>query len=267
MRITIRHVTTYDYPQAASHAVLALRLTPVDLPGQRVEGWRIEAPGMDPDCNYVDAFGNAVHLAAAPAGHGRLRIAAAGTVETADRGGIVGWTREAASREVFLRSTAATAADAAIGRLAQGCRAEGRLATMHALMAAVHAAVAYRADATDARTTASAALAAGAGVCQDHAHVMIAAARSLGIPARYVTGYLLLEDGGRASAHHAWMEAEIETLGWVGFDAANDLCPTERYVRLACGLDAAAAAPIRGVRRGGAGDAMAVEVLVEGAGD
>ena len=102
--------------------------------------------------------------------------------------------------------------------------------------------------AAPARTPSAAeALADGKGVCQDHAHIFIAAARTLGVPARYVTGYLLMhagdersrrERGARAcsdpaEAHHAWAEAWVESLGWVGFDVANRICPTERYVRLA----------------------------------
>lgn len=267
MRIHIRHVTTYEYGDLATQGVLALRLTPLDGPGQRVLDWKVEVSGEAPACAYTDAFGNTVHLGAAHGGHHELAIVAGGTVETRDCGGVAGMTGEAVMREIFLRATPSTTADAAIVALANAARAETRLATMHALMGAVHAAVAYTPDSTDSRTTAAEALAVGRGVCQDHAHVMLAAARSLGIPARYVTGYLLLEDGAAAAAHHAWVEADIETLGWVGFDAANDLCPTERYIRLASGLDAQSAAPIRGVRRGGAGHSLHVDVTVTQSGD
>lgn len=261
MRITIRHHTTHRYGATASQAVLALRLTPPSGPGQRVLDWRIEGPGLASGCSYTDAFGNLVHLATAHAGHETLEIVATGVVETVDTGGVAGRTGEAATPEVFLTATAATMPDAAITALAEAARGESRLASLHALMQAVHDAISYRPETTHSRTTAAEALAAGQGVCQDHAHVMLAAARVLGIPARYVTGYLLLEAAGPAAAHHAWIEAEVDGLGWVGFDAANNLCPTERYVRLTTGVDAAGAAPIRGVRRGGSGDRM--EVVVE----
>ena len=112
--------------------------------------------------------------------------------------------------------------------------------------------VAYEVGVTNTHTTAADALKDGRGVCQDHAHVFISAARSLGIPARYVSGYLLAGTGDEPSdANHAWAEAWLDGLGWVGFDPANGVCPTDRYVRLASGLDAAFAAPIRGTRRGG----------------
>jgi transglutaminase-like putative cysteine protease len=123
--------------------------------------------------------------------------------------------------------------------------------------------VEYVPGATGAHTGAAEALGDGKGVCQDHAHIFISAARTLGIPARYVTGYLVLDDPGPAPAHHAWAEAYVEALGWVGFDVANRICPTERYVRLACGLDAGYTAPVVGSRRGGSGESLNVCVAVQ----
>ena len=111
-------------------------------------------------------------------------------------------------------------------------------------------------------TSAAEAFEAGQGVCQDHAHIFIAATRKLDIPARYVTGYLHVEGESAAVANHAWAEACVASLGWVGFDPANHICPTERYVRLACGFDAASAAPITGTRRGGGAEELRVDVIV-----
>jgi transglutaminase-like putative cysteine protease len=92
----------------------------------------------------------------------------------------------------------------------------------------------------------------------------VTVARHLGIPARYVTGYLVTGVGASSSAAHAWAEFLVPDLGWVGFDAANGQCPTEHYVRVASGLDAASVAPVRGTRRGGSGpEHMRVEVRVE----
>jgi transglutaminase-like putative cysteine protease len=116
---------------------------------------------------------------------------------------------------------------------------------MHALCTAVRDAIEYRSGATTSQTTAAQALKQGAGVCQDHAHVFIAAARTLNVPARYVVGYLLAVDTALTETH-AWAEAHLSDIGWVGFDPANGICPTDRYVRLGCGLDSADAAPIRG---------------------
>jgi transglutaminase-like putative cysteine protease len=164
---------------------------------------------------------------------------------------------------VFLRVTKPTAANAALRGLADksfaGC---GVLDGLHALMAEIHGRVAYETGATHAHTTAAEAFADGRGVCQDHAHIFVAAARAAGIPSRYVTGYLATGEGASSTAAHAWAEALVPDLGWVGFDPANAKCPTEAYVRVAAGLDAAAVAPVRGLRRGGKAERMRVAVRV-----
>jgi len=134
---------------------------------------------------------------------------------------------------------------------------------LHEIMNQIRSRIAYEIGVTHAHTTAAEALADGKGVCQDHAHVFISAARTLGIPARYITGYLLMNDAHPSAAHHAWAEAWIDPLGWVAFDSANRVCPTDRYVRLAAGLDAGYAAPIIGSRRGGASEKLEVSVAVQ----
>lgn len=262
MRIAITHISEYSYDGPPAPTVQALRLTPAPVKGQTVLSWKIEAPGYATACSYTDGFGNRVDLVSAPGDLSLVRVVAEGEVETTDTGGVVGWTGEAVAPGAFLRVSPVTALSPEIEALAETVRKADRLSTLHALMEAVHERVAYVGDSTDAHTTAAAAFLEGRGVCQDHAHIFITAARSLGIPARYVTGYLLLEDGAGAAAHHAWAEALVEDIGWVGFDAANNLCPTEYYVRLGAGLDAASAAPIRGVRRGAGGESLKVDVAV-----
>jgi transglutaminase-like putative cysteine protease len=270
MRIEIVHTSTYRYEGPIAHAVQALRLTPPPCNGQTLLSWRIEAPGIDTATGYVDGFGNRVDLAASRLATDTLRVVAAGVVETRDIGGVVGVTQEAVSAGVFLRQTPASGASRTMADLAASVVQGTPLSSMHALMEAVHERVEYDIAATHAATTAAQAFDAGRGVCQDHAHILIGLARSIGIPARYVTGYLVLDDAGdgavrdAAAAHHAWAEAMIPDLGWVGFDPANCMCPTERYVRLTSGLDAASAAPIRGVRRGLGRESLVVEVSVTG---
>jgi transglutaminase-like putative cysteine protease len=210
---------------------------------------------------YTDAFGNLVELVASHGPVEDVTITAQGVVETADTAGVVGFPSEAVVPAVCLRETPLTAPDDAIRAFAQTCRRDGALATLHAILDGLHAEVAYDTTATDSLTPAAAAFARRRGVCQDHAHVFIAAARTLALPARYVTGYLLT-DQDDAVAHHAWAEAFVPDLGWVGFDAANGQCPTARYVRLAVGLDAPLAAPVRGMRQGAASETLQVSVEV-----
>jgi transglutaminase-like putative cysteine protease len=102
------------------------------------------------------------------------------------------------------------------------------------------------------------------GVCRDLTHIFIAAARCLGIPARYIAGYLQLADGTvEQEAGHAWAEAFVPDLGWVGFDAANGVSPTDAYVRVAVGLDSLGAAPVRGTRYGAGGESLHVAIMVD----
>jgi transglutaminase-like putative cysteine protease len=267
MLIEIRHTTTYTYETPARYAVQSLRLTPPTFDGQDVLSWSISAPGFEKHVSYRDGFGNKVHLAALSAVHDGMTIEASGIVETEDRYGIVRGLDEIAPRRVFLRETPRTAPDKAIRDLARSV-SNGKIPTdtldcMHAVMRAVRDAVDYEIGATNDQTTAAEALAAGKGVCQDHAHVFISAARIIGIPARYVNGYFLSGTLAPSEAAHAWAEAWIDGLGWVGFDPANNMCPTERYVRLAWGFDAASASPIRGTQRGGENEALDVTVEVE----
>jgi transglutaminase-like putative cysteine protease len=262
MRFTIRHATHYSYDVRGSFAVQRLRLTPADNRAQTVRSWKVEADGIDHAAEYVDGFGNRVHLITHCKPYDELTIVASGEVETSDTGGMVGDLGEVANSRLFLRPTPLTRSSPLIDRLADELRQANPLDRLHLLMEAIATRVEYDTDATHPGTSAAEAFAAGQGVCQDHAHIFIAATRRLGIPARYVTGYLHVEGEPNEVAHHAWAEACVPDLGWVGFDPANHICPTERYVRLACGFDAPSAAPISGTRRGGGKEILAVDVVV-----
>ncbi len=162
-----------------------------------------------------------------------------------------------------MRGTPLTEPDDALRALAH--EVEGiadPLARLHRLMELVRARIDYVAGKTTVTTTAAEALAKGSGVCQDHAHVFATVARLLGVPARYVSGYFLQDSAETATAGHAWAEAHVDGFGWIGFDAANNICPTEAYVRVAIGLDYGEAAPVRGIRRGDAGEELVVAVDV-----
>ena len=262
MRFSIRHSTHYRYDTSGSQAVQRLRLTPSDNRAQRVLSWSIAAEGLENAAEYTDGFGNRVHLITHSRPYDELTITAEGEVETFDTGGVIGDTLEIANPQIFLRSTPFTRSSAEIDEMADGLAGRRMLDRLHLLLEAIATRVAYVTDSTNAMTSAVQAFEAGQGVCQDHAHIFIAATRKLGIPARYVTGYLHVEGEERAVANHAWAEAHVPDLGWVGFDPANHICPTERYVRLACGFDAASAAPISGTRRGGGNETLDVDVMV-----
>ena len=263
MLITVRHVTRYTYAEPVSYAVQRLRLTPAPFAAQRIVNWRIQLPASAKSLQFKDGFGNAVDLVTINARHQELVIEAGGTVETMDASGVVAGLAKSLPPRVFLKETEQTRPDSNIRDLALSTSGNDTLNRLHALAGAVRDRVEYVAGITDAHTSAAEALADGKGVCQDHAHIFIAGARTLAIPARYVTGYLIIDDDEPADAHHAWAEAWVDTLGWVGFDVANRICPTDRYVRLATGLDAGYAAPVVGSRRGGADEKLEVSVAVQ----
>jgi transglutaminase-like putative cysteine protease len=264
MRLSVRHETHYEYGSELSYSVQRLFLTPRSFASQKVEHWRIEAPGIDGALQYEDGFGNIVHLVTTQDLMNPFSIVAEGVVDVSDAAGVVRGLSCAAPEAVFLRQSKATLPSDAMKSLARKAMGTGQdmLASLHGLMAAVHGAVAYESGVTHAHTTAAEAFADGRGVCQDHAHILIGLARQYGIPARYVTGYLVTGEGASSTAAHAWAEALVPNLGWVGFDAANGKCPTDHYVRVAAGLDAAGVTPVRGSRRGGIDERLRVEVRV-----
>lgn len=250
MLLSVRHRTHYHYQPAASRVGLRLRLYPSRFDGQHVREWSVSVNGSDCPQLLTDGFGDGVGLWHHHGSCESVEIVAGGVVETTDKAGVIDRPPRRPPPAIFLRETPLTVPDDAIRALADGLPQGAQLERMHLLSEAVRAAIDYRANVTTSETTAAEALAAGAGVCQDHAHVFIAAARSVGTPARYVAGFMLAGADDEAMEDnvetHAWAEAHIEDLGWVGFDPSISVSPTERYIRLACGLDAHQAAPIRG---------------------
>jgi transglutaminase-like putative cysteine protease len=267
MRIRISHATTYRYDTPPKSVTQALRLTPRNHDGQYVVNWRID---LSQDCELrpqEDAFGNLVHTFTADGPFDELSISVEGLVETQDMHGVVRGTLERFPPSMFLRETQLTQSDPAIVEFAERTRAASKGSTLdllHALMTGLNQEIKFDTDPTHAATTASEAFALKRGVCQDLTHVFISAARVLGIPARYIGGHFYRTDGVVSQeAGHAWAEAFVDDLGWVGFDPTNGISPTDQHVRVAAGLDYLGAAPVRGTRYGGGGETLSVAVRVE----
>lgn len=263
MRIRIDHSTRYAYARPARFIVQMLRLTPKSCEGQQVRDWRIET---DVDARLrrsEDAFGNIVHSLYTERPTDDLTIRVTGEVSTVDTGGVIRGQNEKLAPAVYLRETRLTRADGDMTAFASEVGPGAALDRMHRLMGAIHQAVAFEIGATSATHSAVEAFALRRGVCQDHAQIFIACARSMGVPARYVSGHLNRSDGRHdQDAAHAWAEAWIDDLGWVGFDPANGVCPTDHYVRVAIGLDALGATPIRGTSYGGGVESLTVALHV-----
>ena len=263
MRLSIRHVTAYEYDAPVGWGLQQLRLTPKATGAQRVLSWDIAVEGGRRELSFEDQHRNHVDLVSFEPEATRLVVTAQGEVEVDDRAGIVGPHGGFAPLWLFQGTTPRTAPGPGCERLVAAVSGEERmLLRLHDLSAAVAEAVVWTEGTGGVARGAEEAIAAGTGVCQDQAHVLIACARAMGVPARYVSGYLRLDGQDEAAATHAWAEAWLPDLGWVGFDVANAMSPDDRYVRVATGLDYAEAAPVSGTRRKQGGERLSVTVSV-----
>jgi len=263
MRLKISHSTEYHYDAPLTYALQRLRLFPKSGPIQTVLEWALSIEGAREEVRYDDSFGNDTRLLSIEGAPHRIEITASGVVDTIDTSGVFGAHRGLAPLWLFRQPTDLSEAGPGVAALLETVGEGSGIDRLHELMRLVRERVAYTIGATSAVTTAEEALAKGQGVCQDHAHIFIAAARRLGFPARYVSGYLRLDAADEQTASHAWAEAHVEGLGWVGFDSSNGISPDERYVRVACGRDYRDAMPVMGIRLGHAEEQLAVRITVE----
>jgi transglutaminase-like putative cysteine protease len=267
MHLRIAHRIVHRYDPPATGVIQVLRLTPRNHEGQYIIGWRIDV-SADARLNaHEDAFGNLTHVFTADGPFEELSVEVDGEVETQSTNGVVRGTVERFPPSLFLRDTPLTQPDSGIRDFALDVRAANSgdiLAELHAILDRLHDETICESDASQpAATTAAEAFARKRGVTSDLTHIFIGAAHSLQIPARYVAGYLCTEGDAAQESGHAWAEAFVPDLGWVGFDPVNGVCPTDAHVRIAIGLDALGAAPVRGTRYGPGGETLAVAIKVD----
>jgi transglutaminase-like putative cysteine protease len=270
MRINIAHETLYRYDRPATGVIQTLRLSPRNHDGQYVTRWRIEASVDSRLDQHEDAFGNIIHVFTADGPFNELKITVEGEVDTQETNGVVRGAIERFPPSMYLRETALTAPDEAIlgfAREARQTAGSDALAILHLITHRLNTEIVYDVNPTGTTTTAAETFQLRRGVCQDLAHIFIAAARSLDIPARYIGGHFRRNDGViTQEAGHAWAEAFVPELGWVAFDPTNGICATEAHVRVAVGLDYLGAAPVRGSRSGGGTETLSVAVHIDQAG-
>lgn len=262
MRIAIDHRTRYRFSEPQARLVQMLRLTPCDTRDQTVVSWMI---GVDCDARMRDAtdgFGNFVTMLYAEGPIEAIDITVTGEVLTSDTDGVVHGSIEPLPPMLYMRTTQRTTLGDGLPVFAAESVAGARdtLDRMHRLNAALHARFPCVPDAPDTGLTAAEAFGRGKATSRDVAQIFLAAARSLEVPARYVSGYF--RDGEAHSAPHAWVEAHVEGLGWVGFDPVTGLSPDDSYVRVAVGLDALGAASIAGTRIGRGDEELDVDLRV-----
>lgn len=263
MRLKITHTTRYHYDEPVAYALQRLRLVPLDGPGQDVKKWELDIEGATQEVRFIDQFGNDTRLVSVSGDPHMISVEARGEIETKDTAGVIGHHRGFAPLWLFLRQTDLTDPGEGTAELLGAMPAQKDVGWLHELVSRIRDRVAYEVGATNAATSAEEALAHGKGVCQDHAHIFLAAARAAGIPARYVSGYLLIDGQTDQVASHAWVEGHVDGLGWVGFDVSNGISPDERYVKIAVGRDYRNAMPISGIRLGAANERLEVRITVE----
>jgi transglutaminase-like putative cysteine protease len=251
MLLNIEHQTHYAYSEMVQYTIQQLRLTPRNGHGQQVNHWQIKVNGQL--TAFEDAFGNLSHTLVIDQPHAELVIAVCGEVET----GIETTAPEhTLPLDIYLRDTPLTQADAAMIAFAQRFAGAPLLDMVQALREQME----YIQGATQVDTPAATAFRLGKGVCQDHAHAFIGCCHSLGLPARYVSGYLFTEDGNLMQTH-AWVDV-WQADHWLGLDVSNGTLVNNTHVRLATGLDYRSASPVTGSRMGGGGEGMASMVHV-----
>jgi transglutaminase-like putative cysteine protease len=260
MKLVVDHVTEYRYEAPVRFSTQYLRLTPRDSARQKVLEWRLEAPGAP--TRTLDGYGNVLHVLTLDRPTQAIRIRAIGEVETRalpDEGP----DPVPLSPLVFTRTSPLTRADQRLAAFAEKHRRRaGSPSGMAELASAILKKMPFKPGDTVVSSSATEAFAIGSGVCQDHAHVFIACCRYLGVPARYVSGYVY--SPGHEEAHvasHAWAEAWAVDR-WRSFDIANNRPAGEDHIRLAVGADYFDACPIRGVRTGGGAETMSAAALV-----
>ena len=263
MRLRIRHTTTFRYDEPVSEAYMEMRLMPLDAGGQRCDSFRLTTDPPGEVRSYVDRFGNGIRHFDTLNPHDRLVVSARSDVFTPES--FVAPERELSLLDAFdyVQPTEYAPDSEAVRTFARHAVGEDPMATAQTLLRATHEALAYTPGATTVKTTADEALGAGRGVCQDFAHLMIAACRALGLPARYVSGYVFAPRRGTSAASHAWMDVFVAGHGWKSLDPTHGCAQTDHYVRLAIGRDYADVPPTRGVYKGAGKEEMVVDVSVE----
>ncbi len=262
MQLHIRHTTRYRFDEPVSYGLQQLRMTPKSSHQQTVIDWNTEVTGGKLELSFHDHHNNKVDLVSFEKDTQELVVASAGTVEVLESNGIVGKHPGPSPLWLYLQNTALTKPGTECRALLRRVKGEQELERLHNLSNLIGEEVDYIPGTSDADSTAEEAIAAKKGVCQDHSHIFVACAREMGHPARYVSGYLMMDDRIEQDATHAWAEAHLDGIGWVGFDVSNGISPDQRYVRVATGLDYRDAAPVTGRQSGGSGESLTVEVQV-----
>lgn len=279
MHYSIRHLTSFRYDAAISESVMELRMRPRSEGAQRCAAFDLSIKPRTSVTMYYDHLGNVVHHFDIPGHHTNLTIKAEARVEVTPQTlptalSAPSWKEldqllaEGDYWEMLTpsRFVAPTEMLRELARELNFQRRDDPLTLLRELTAALHDTFEYAPQSTEVDSPIDEALLNRRGVCQDLAHIMITLVRGVNIPCRYVSGYLFHRDEDHdrsaADATHAWVEARLPGLGWVGFDPTNNLITGERHIRVAIGRDYSDVPPTRGVFKGEANSELSVSVQV-----
>ncbi len=256
MLLNISHQTSYGYDFAVNGSIQYLRMTPHSAHHQEVLNWQLTAGGDL--VAQTDGFGNILHCLTVNRAHQTLLIEAQGQIRIDAQADFV--TDRRFNPQLFVAHSELTHVDDALWDFAhQQLKSLDRTGLM-GLAEAILTAMPYTPNSTEVGDSAIDTFGRGAGVCQDHTHVMLACARAHGLPARYVSGYLYI-DSDEHLASHAWAEVLLDG-NWYCFDVSNQLFSPVQHVQVAIGRDYLDAAPSRGMRQGGGEETMMAVVQV-----
>jgi transglutaminase-like putative cysteine protease len=268
MRLSITHLTRYRYSSDVTDEHMELRLWPADSGGQRVDSYHLDVHPETTVRSYDDGFGNHVQYFNLPAAHQALEIVSRVRVETGLATAPDPPDPMPSDLLLFRPPVLDTAAVRRLARRAHLADPSSRAQVLEALdrvVAAIARELTYTTDVTTVSTDVEEVLRLKHGVCQDFAHVLIAVTRAIGVPCRYVSGYVYAGSGEVVvGASHAWAEAWVPERGWTAYDPTHPDLTADHYVRLAVGRDYRDAAPTRGVFMGSAESVMEARVEIGG---
>ncbi len=264
MRLALRHEIAWTWTGPPRSVLAHLRIEPGNYEGQHVVGWRMDVQPDGRRHSDEDGFGNCLDSLTVDGPLSVLTLRADAEIETYDTTGIVRHSIERFPPELFLRDSALTQANAALRNVADEIAGkEGNaLARAHALMYALHERIEPAQCTDETFASAGETLAEGRGHAREIAHVFIASARHLGIPARIAVGHLYTEDAQERACMHGWAEAHVDGIGWIGFDCVRGRCPEGAHIRVAVGIDALDALAVRSAHHGGSGESIAHRISV-----
>lgn len=262
MRLKIRHCTEYRYETPVRYSIQELRLTPPKVAGQQIERWKVNTP-IKPN-NSIDAFGNLCNIFVQENAYTSMMIEAEGEIQTEAAFEFIDDAKAVSPYYLLQQTNLTEPSEEMLAFFASSLPKNNTISEVLTLASAIQTEIIYSPGETNFATTANQSFAMKSGVCQDHAHVMLALCRASGIPARYVSGYFFAEESPNL-ASHAWIDfcSDIERGIWISVDITHACLVDARHIRLAIGRDYYSAAPVKGVRSGGEGEQLSASIAIQ----